>query len=71
MSRYYEVEEERIKNQIEQLLQVGEPTENLDRILSVGQIYKDHGLTPIYVFDDYRDGFMIKIAETMDKSKLH
>jgi hypothetical protein len=69
--RFTEVEEERIKNHVEDLKAEGQESGGLDEILRVGQVYKQYGLTPVYIYDDDRDGFIIKIAETRDKKKLH
>ena len=69
--RYTEIEEEKIKQRLAEVLEEGESAEGLDRILEIGQVYKEWGLTPVYLFDEDQCGFIIKIAETRDISKLH
>jgi hypothetical protein len=69
--RYTEIEEAKIRERVAEVVAEGESAEHLTQILDIGQVYRNHGLTPVYIFDEERCGFLIKIAETRDKKKLH
>lgn len=69
---YYEIiDEEQIITRVKEIEEAGNRALDLDRLLTLGQVYKDYGMTPIYLLDDDNERFKIAIKETQDRSKLH
>jgi len=65
-----EVTEEMIVDCNEMCISMGETNNNFKKILNQGKIYKQNGLTPVYIL--HENGLLqIIIKETTDEKKLH
>lgn len=68
-----EIPERKLKEAIEMCKTYGDPGQdalNFESVLSAGKIYKDAGMTPVYVFDDLTCRLAVYARETYGK-KLH
>lgn len=66
-----EIDEERILDAINMITQSGQSASNYVELLKVGALYREWGLTPVYIGDENLTRIKIIIAETQDRSKLH
>lgn len=71
MNDLLEIEEETIKGFIEHNKKEGIDSPGFSKILEVGEIYREYGLTPIYYVDQKMTYAKITCLETRDISKLH
>jgi hypothetical protein len=65
------ISEEKIVQALEMCETIGDPSQedmsNFKKVLSAGKIYKEAGMTPVYVFDDLTCRLAVYANETYQK----
>ena len=67
----YEIISEETLIQANKMMQdIGDTENNFRKLLEVGKMMKDEGLTPVYLYDE-QDTIRVVVKETMQKEKLN
>lgn len=66
-----EISEEKIKDTVENIVSSGMNSENLQNVLLMGEQYKKHNLTPLYLTDKDFTYVGVFSKETFNRKAIH